>query len=1178
MIDLSDKTDKIHTDFDTHEFSDISHSLRPGYTWGVYSQKPVSQVHWDSQVAKVIAALADDTIESNTAQCDDRRQNFDVRQPKFDVRPHVHDKISGMSLLVDTGASASIWPKSKSTRLHSTPPLKAVNGTTIATFGQISKAIHVQNSVYRHTFILADVQTPILGWDFLTTFKLDLKWQGNNCVLIDNRAKIRAKLSLEGVQPHLLGLIATTTDPLQAIPATYRALIEKYPQILTPTFQQTPTHGIEHHIDTGNSSPCHAKVRPLMPGSPKEQKGKAAWKELEKLGVIERVNPKDSNIWTSALHLVQKPDGTMRATGDYRPLNDRTQLCGYPLPNLKNFVGHLNGSRVFSKLDMVKAFYNIPLSEESSNKTTIVTPWGAFKYRRLAMGLRNSAQSYQRWMDHIFHDMPGVFVYIDDILVHSKNDKEHGEIMDELFRRLKQNGLSISLAKCTFAAPSVEFLGWTVNKDGIAPIRRKLENIANFPTPQKQKDLLGFLGCLNYYRKTLKSINGKSPAAVLQPLYAAGTNKTPGVKFRDVWNTHGLEDNFKEAKAMLLNAVELNHPDPSAPIALTTDASLTSIGGVLEQFVDNQWQPLGFWSRHLKPSQRKWSCFRRELYAIHQSMRHFLPEFEGRHLTVFCDHKPILGAFKSPTSMSHDPVARNQMVEIGFHTNDIRYIEGKSNCVADWLSRPPDVPLGSAHTMTDQEANETIDIPMATPLISALHFHTINPLQFAEDQDKCTEVATHLKGHHPPDIQMCQKTFLPDVKIWCDVSTGVARPMVPVSWRTHIFNTYHNLSHPGQKSTVKLVSDRYYWPNLGPQVAQWVKECKGCQEVKHTARIKPPMKPIPVTADRFSDILVDVVGPMPISEGQRYLLTIYDRTTRWITAVPMPEASAQSCVTAFTRGWIQDFGLPRSVKSDNGSTFVSNLWKNFQSALGTTVSFSPPYRAQAIGGLERQHKDIKKALKTALLRMGDAHGSRWMEALPWTLLSKHATYQPDLTAAPSDLVFGGPLRLPGDLLLKSLDAPVADLLETIRTHVAKAPVQPSHHNTQKINLPPQVHTATHVYVRDAKPSQLGPAYQGPFEIVERMGDSCLRLRVGKLVNGQDKFEVQHWSNCKPAEGNHQAAERKKRGRKPKSDVQQLSTPDVKLSTPIPTVQSTRVLRSATRNPNISYAQILTGDY
>merc|ERR1711989_44077 len=81
---------------------------------------------------------------------------------------------------------------------------------------------------------------------------------------------------------------------------------------------------------------------------------------------------------------------------------------------------------------------------------------------------------------------------------------------------------------------------------------------------------------------------------------------------------------------------------------------------------------------------------------------------------------------------------------------------------------------------------------------------------------------------------MCQKTFLPDVKIWSDVSTGVARPMVPESWRTHIFNTYHNLSHPGQKSTVKLVSDRYYWPNLGPQVAQWVKECKGCQEVKHT--------------------------------------------------------------------------------------------------------------------------------------------------------------------------------------------------------------------------------------------------------------------------------------------------------------------------------------------------------
>ena len=143
----------------------------------------------------------------------------------------------------------------------------------------------------------------------------------------------------------------------------------------------------------------------------------------------------------------------------------------------------------------------------------------------------------------------------------------------------------------------------------------------------------------------------------------------------------------------------LAHPDPAAPIALTTDASKLGIGGVLEQFSNGIWQPLGFWSRHLKPAQHKWSTFRRELYAVQQGLRHFITEVEGRHLVIFTDHKPLLGAFKSPELQPHDPIASNQLQEISMHTNDIRYLSGKANCVADFLSRPQDVPLGAAYQM-----------------------------------------------------------------------------------------------------------------------------------------------------------------------------------------------------------------------------------------------------------------------------------------------------------------------------------------------------------------------------------------------------------------------------------------------------------------------------------------------
>ena len=154
---------------------------------------------------------------------------------------------------------------------------------------------------------------------------------------------------------------------------------------------------------------------------------------------------------------------------------------------------------------------------------------------------------------------------------------------------------------------------------------------------------------------------------------------------------------------MLLKACELVYPDPSAPLALTSDASKEGVGAVLEQFSDGQWRPLGFWSRHLKPSMQKWSTFRRELYSIQQAIRHFIAEINGRHFTMWTDHKPLLGAFSSSTSQQHDVIAMNHLQEISQHSNDIRYIAGKSNCIADFLSRVPEERLGDAYKITPAE-------------------------------------------------------------------------------------------------------------------------------------------------------------------------------------------------------------------------------------------------------------------------------------------------------------------------------------------------------------------------------------------------------------------------------------------------------------------------------------------
>ena len=130
-------------------------------------------------------------------------------------------------------------------------------------------------------------------------------------------------------------------------------------------------------------------------------------------------------------------------------------------------------------------------------------------------------------MTHILGDMEEIFIYLDDVLIYSKDEASHMRMLEELFRRLDKAGLAISKKKCVFGVKELDFVGYKVIKFGIVPIPRKLEAIARFPAPQKQKQLLGFLGAINYYRRCLGNLAGESPATILQPLYAVATQKLP---------------------------------------------------------------------------------------------------------------------------------------------------------------------------------------------------------------------------------------------------------------------------------------------------------------------------------------------------------------------------------------------------------------------------------------------------------------------------------------------------------------------------------------------------------------------------------------------------------------------------------------------------------------------------
>ena len=226
----------------------------------------------------------------------------------------------------------------------------------------------------------------------------------------------------------------------------------------------------------------------------------------------------------------------------------------------------------------------------------------------------------------------------------SDNEEDHIATIEEIFNRLDAAGLTLSLSKCEFGRESLDYLGYTISAQGLVPIKKKVESLKNFPSPLKQKQLLGFLGALNYYRSSLPKSQpsgtkpARSPAQILDPLYKIATDKEAKKNFKKIWEADiKYSEAFNKAKELLVNAVNLNFPVPSAPLALTTDASQTCLGAALDQYVDGSWKPLGLRSKMLKPSQQSYTTFKRELLAIKMSLRHFIKDINGRSLTVFTE-------------------------------------------------------------------------------------------------------------------------------------------------------------------------------------------------------------------------------------------------------------------------------------------------------------------------------------------------------------------------------------------------------------------------------------------------------------------------------------------------------------------------------------------------------------
>ena len=803
------------------------------------------------------------------------------------------------------------------------------------------------------------------------------------------------------------------------------------------------------------------------------------------------IRPSTSPMATPFFFTAKKDADALRPCQDYRLLNEGTVKNAYPLPLISELVDRLKGAKIFTKLDIRWGYNNVRIKKGDEWKAAFKTNRGLFEPTVMFFGLCNSPATFQAMMDHIFRDMiieGWISIYMDDILIFSKDPREHEKRTLRVLQRLQENDLFLKPEKCKFDVQEVEFLGLIIHPDKISMDPTKLAGIKDWPTPTTVKGVRSFLGFGNFYRRFIGHY-----ADIARPLNDL-TKKDKKFEWipecQKAFDT--LKDKFAKEPVLLM-------PDTTKPFYIEADASKFASGAVLRQQDQNgDWHPCGFISHSFDATQRNYEIYDRELLAIIRALetwRHYL--LGSQHpTTILSDHKNLT-YFRTAQKLNRRQ-ARWSLLLSQFNLKLV-HVPGGQMIQSDALSRRPD--------LCPEEDNDNSDVTLLPDeiFVKTIDIETHDLLAAAMMKDETMKDAIQaLKTGGTPPL----KSSLTDWKIEDGLLFFKDRCYVPPdqTLRQNIVRKYHDgisMGHPGQFRTIELVRRDYWWPGMTTFINQYVKGCAVCQQMKvNTHPSAPPLMPITSHANRpFALVTTDFITDLPIVDGNDSIMVVVDHgLSKGVILIPCNKTiHALGSADLYLEHVYKRYGLPDIIISDRDPRFAAALFQELGKLLGIKLKMSTAYHPQTDGETERMNQEIE-----AYLRMFCTNNpEKWKTLLPTAEFAHNQQTHSVTKKSPFYLQMGyEPKAIPTAFFKTNIPAAetrLSELLEARKEALAAHELarQAMKERTMRNFKPFEKKQKVWLDSRNLKlhyeTRKLAPRREGPFAISDVLGPLTYRL-------------------------------------------------------------------------------------